>query len=203
MGELRLYEPGLYYEKQVMSYRETILASGETLVGCGNLEEATDLNDWLRRNRVHSRLYGGPIVYLALRKSDRKVIGMIEYWPMQTAYVLSTTGSLRFSVLPGERGKGYASEMVEKMLGKCWEMGSERLTVLCEKTNQAAVSAIEHCGGILLSAESGEKQELLQYVLHTKRFIDDEDDIDFDWFTEKWYRPDLPPGHYPPFTNYN
>lgn len=198
MGELRLVEPSRDYEEQVMSYREAFLAGGEPLVGCGSLEEAAGPDDWLRRDLLHSRLYGGPVVYLALRKSDRKIVGMIEYWPMQTAYVLATTGSLRFSVLPGERGRGYASEMLEKLLGKCWEMGSKRLIVLCEPANRAAAKVIERCGGVLRPSGSDSGEEPLRYVLHTREFIDDEDDIDFDWYTAHWYRPGRAPGDYRP-----
>ena len=183
MGELRLIEPNRDYADQVMSYREAFLACGEPLVGCGSLEEAADFDDWLQRELLCGRVYGGPLVYLALRKSDRKIVGMIEYWPMQTAYVLAVTGSLRFSVLPAERGKGYATEMLEKMVGKCWELGSEQLTLLCARNDPASSKVIERNGGVLADFPSdgmgeGPADDRLRYRLPTREIQEEQDDID-------------------------
>jgi len=60
-------------------------------------------------------------------------------------------GHISYGVRPSERGKGYATLMLTRMLQEATERGLERVLLTCASDNPASARVIEKNGGILES----------------------------------------------------
>ena len=150
---IKLVEPALEYEGQVMAYRKAFLESGDSFDGCAGLEETEDYRDWLDFEARLSRKYGADYVpstvRLAVRKGDNKVVGIIDLRRRLTPFLERYGGNIGYSVLPGERGKGYAGEMLGLMLEHCRERGFQKVLVTCDRENLPSARTIVSHGGVL------------------------------------------------------
>lgn len=88
-------------------------------------------------------------VFLAIREEDDKVVGIIDYRHPLSPFLLQYGGNIGYSILPCERGKGYAAEMLRLLLPICKEYGESKVLLTCGKTNLASQRTIIKNGGIL------------------------------------------------------
>lgn len=58
-------------------------------------------------------------------------------------------GHIGYGVLPGHRGRGYATEMLRQALVIARSVGVDRVLVTCDDDNLASARVIERCGGVL------------------------------------------------------
>ena len=65
-------------------------------------------------------------------------------------YLEQFGGHVEFSVLPDERGKGYATWMLKNVLRYAKDWGIERVLLACDAGNAAARRVIEKNGGTAL-----------------------------------------------------
>lgn len=201
MGQLRLIEPSEEYAEQVMDYRAALFAAQEPFWGCGGLDEVDSYAEWVRQLYRCDTDREPSLIYLALRKSDRRIVGMAELFQFQSSRLRRTCGNLLCSILPEERGKGLGSELLEKMLSQCWKLGCSDQLLVCDGADPAAVGMIRHNDGVWLDQVEdvlgiGHSGVLQRYTLPVKEGKDDPDDIYFDWYTQHWYRPGKDPGQY-------
>lgn len=150
---LVLAVPGPEHREQVMAYKSALLRNGDRFDGCAGLEDAEDYRDWLDFEGRLSRKYGADYVpstvRLAVRERDGKVVGIIDLRHRLTPFLLRFGGNIGYSVLPQERGKGYAREMLRLMLEHCRELGMEKVLVTCDKENVPSARTILANGGVL------------------------------------------------------
>ena len=150
---IRLVEPTLEYEAQVMSYRKTFLDRGDSFDGCAGLEDTEDYRDWLRFEARLSQKYGADYVpstvRLAVRAEDNKLVGIIDLRHRLTPFLMGLGGNIGYSVLPEERGKGYAREMLKLMLQHCREQGFRKVLLTCDRENLPSARTILSNGGVL------------------------------------------------------
>lgn len=156
MEEIVLIEPKIEYSESIMAFRNEMLETNDDFAGCGSLRDCDNCKTWLDSILMLSNEDTCPNGYvpsdsfLAVRKNDNKLIGIIELRHRINTPILSTWGgNIGFSVRPSERGKGYAKEMLRQLLILCSELGIKRVLVTCNQENIASEKTIVANGGVL------------------------------------------------------
>ncbi|HWS42008.1 MAG TPA: GNAT family N-acetyltransferase [Pseudoflavonifractor sp.] len=154
-SSLLLRRPAEADEEQVLAYRRSFLERGDSLDGTANLRAVATYADWLsalRDNESQETVRPGLVdatTFLAVSRSDGRLVGMIDVRHRLNAYLEQFGGHIGYSVLPSERRKGYAAEMLRLALEWCRDYGMERVLVTCDSENIASERTILSNGGVL------------------------------------------------------
>ena len=142
---MKLAEPSMEYDTQIQAYRKEFLEYGGSMDGTNSLRQYEKTQDWLdylEIRRTPELLPPGRTLsrqYLYIREADEKIVGMISLRPQFNEYLEKYGGNIGYSVVPGERRKGYAT-------------GLKRVLISCIKGNEGSKRTILNNGGVYESA---------------------------------------------------
>lgn len=123
------------------------------------------LECWTRGERLANKFV--PNTYLVGVVGDR-VVGRVSLRHELNDFLKRMGGHIGYAVVPSERGKGYAKEMLRQALTMAKSLGIEHALITCDETNLASRRVVEANGGVLEHIVQQEKSgELLcHYWIH-------------------------------------
>ncbi len=161
MEHIALIEFQRKYADDIWEFRQEILECDtedeDQFAGCLSLDESKSAEEWiticeLRKSEETCSKTGVAVpshTYLAVRKSDDKVVGVIDLRHHIDHPILGTWGGhCGYSVRPSERGKGYAKEMLRLNIQNAKAIGIKKLLVTCNVENEASEKTILANGGV-------------------------------------------------------
>lgn len=142
--ELMLVEPSEEYFAELAAYRNDFLENSDSMDGCGPLRRFDDMKAYLEDTMRYTReetLPEGMVLatqFLCIRKSDNRLVGMIQVRHYLNDFLRTLGGHIGYSVRPSERRKGYASWMLKNVQPYCKSLGLSEILVCCLDTNEEA-----------------------------------------------------------------
>lgn len=75
-------------------------------------------------------------------------------------FLATEGGHIGYGVVPGQRFKGYATEILRQSLIVARSRGVDRVLITCDEPNVASARVIERCGGVYESTVPGSRDPL-------------------------------------------
>ena len=150
--ELRKADVGMLAEIENM--RQEYIDAGSEIVGAGPLYRMASIDEWwdfTKKLEDPSTVPENWVVseqFVYQRKSDGKILGMIQFRHYFNAFLEIYGGHIGYSVRPSERRKGYATRMLAACLLVCRDFGLERVLITCDQNNEGSRRTILANGGV-------------------------------------------------------
>ena len=154
MDEFILIRPTSEYASQIVEYRQEFLDAGDSMDGCGPLRRFENPEEYIQvckdyedPEKVPSHLVPAT-QFCFIRRSDNKLVGMIQVRHRFNDYLEKYAGHIGYSVRPSERCKGYAKTMLKMTLPYCREIGIDHVLIACIDGNIGSEKTILANGGV-------------------------------------------------------
>jgi predicted acetyltransferase len=155
LEKLELFKPTMEFADDIMKFRQELLNINCKFAGCGNLKNCLTADEWLKEINIFENEKTCPEGrvtsnrYIAVRLSDKKIVGIIDFRHHINHPILSVWGGhIGFTIRPDERLKGYAKEMLKLNLINCKNHGLDKVLITCDFDNIASEKTIIANGGI-------------------------------------------------------
>ena len=151
--QMILIEPSMEYDEQIQAFRKEFLACEGSMDGCGSLRRFDMTQAWLEQveSLRHPETVPPGLVpstqYIYVRKSDSKIVGVIQIRHCFNEFLEKYAGHIGYSVCPSERRKGYATQMLRLVLPECRRLGINRVLICCVRGNEGSRKTILNNGG--------------------------------------------------------
>lgn len=171
MEDFILRRPTSEYANQIAEYRQEFLNAGDSMDGCGPLRRLEDPEEYIKvcKDYESTKEVCAKLVpatqFLFIRKSDNRLVGMIQVRHCFNDYLEKYAGHIGYSVRPCERRKGYAKQMLKMALPYCREIGLDQVLITCMDGNIGSEKTILANGGVYESTvhEPNENVDLKRF----------------------------------------
>ncbi len=153
MEELILKKVAMEYSDGIFSYKNEFIYNNESMDGTGFLINASSRQEYIEKSLLNEteEVDGRKVTatqLLAIRKSDNRIVGMIQIRHFLNEYLLKYGGHIGYSVRKSERNKGYAKEELRQALIYCKDiLHINRILLTCDNNNFASQKTILSQGG--------------------------------------------------------
>lgn len=170
-GDFLLIEPNESFAEQISEYRQEFLDANSSMDGCGPLRRFENPIEYIAECKKYTSIETVPkdlvvaTQFLYIRKSDNRLVGMIQVRHYFNKWLYKYGGHIGYSVRPHEIRKGYATSMLKAVLPYCKEIGLDKILVSCVDDNIGSEKAILNNGGIYESTvyEFGKRRKLKRF----------------------------------------
>ncbi len=107
------------------------------------------------------------IYFLVNEQGDICACG--QFRPLDTEDVLTWAGHIGYSVPPSLRGRGYAQELLHRLLDLAFERGLERVLLTCDEDNAPSRHVIEKAGGLYAGSYRERGYNKRQYWFYNRK----------------------------------
>ena len=151
---LRLIEPTMEYDREILDFRQAFLDAGCPMDGSGSLLRCASTREWLDRmeaGKDPAAVAPGRVPatqYVCVRETDGAVVGVLQIRHFLNEALEQFAGHVGYSVRPDERRKGYGTRMLHDALPLCRSFGIKRALVCCRLDNEASRGVILNNGGV-------------------------------------------------------
>ena len=162
---MNLIEPTMEYDQQIQAFRREYLKYGESMDGSSSLRKFEKTQEWL------DQIEALTTQYIYVREEDDKVVGVIQIWHRFDEFLEKYAGHIGYCVCPSERRKGYATQMLSRVLPECKRLGIDDVLVCCLTDNEASRRTILSNNGIYESKvfEPRSQSWIERYWIHLSR----------------------------------
>ena len=162
---MKLIEPTMEYDQQIQAFRREYLKYGESMDGSSSLRKFEKTQEWL------DQIEALTTQYIYVREEDDKVVGVIQIRHRFNEFLEKYAGHIGYCVCPSERRKGYATQMLSRVLPECKRLGIDDVLVCCLADNEASRRTILSNNGIYESKvfEPRSQSWIERYGIHLSR----------------------------------
>lgn len=154
MSNLVLAFPSEEMELKAIDFKQEFFDNGEHIIPGSYKWDMNHYNysDWLQMikdNLIEATVnpkFGVSQTYFAI--DEGKIIGIINFRHILTDFY-KDSGHIGYSVRPTERKKGYATEILKKVLEIAKKLEFSEVYLVCNKNNEASRKTIQKNRGIL------------------------------------------------------
>lgn len=169
---MELVKPKIAHFKAVMAADRDFESVGEEPY-CGSRGRMGYLG-WLmlldRQSRPECMDYGSnPNEIYFLMEDEEHILGFGQLRPYDTQDVMTWAGHIGYSVVPSQRGHGYAQELLRRLLKMGFDRGMSHILLTCDVDNDASRHVIEKAGGRFTGYYRDEEYNKRQYWFYPKK----------------------------------
>lgn len=167
--DIKLIKPTIEYKQQaeelVKEIKKYDIDNKDAFAGCSSIEKY-DYEEWLKKideDLDFENIKPGRVpasTYFSVRKSDNKIIGVVNIRYDFNEYLENYGGHIGYLVRPVERRKGYGYKNLKLALDKCLEIPINKVLITCNENNIGSAKIIESCGGIYEETRFCEKENI-------------------------------------------
>lgn len=150
---LKLVKYNKVSESAYLDYISEWELSGENIVPWASGRENEDFLDLLSRwaadetDEAYKKGLVPSTLYFLVDK--KRILGAIHFRHELNDELLQNGGHIGYGIRPSERGKGYATKMLEMLLDIIRSKGYKKVLITCDENNIASAKTIENANGIL------------------------------------------------------
>lgn len=179
MEKFYFEEPNISREEEAISYIKEFYKYDSGINGVGGLHRyLNDYKGWLKKldedyTRISNEEKVPAKTYFLIRKSDNRIVGMINIRLALNENLKKHGGHIGYSIRPTERGKGYNKINLYLGLKVCQEYGIDTVLLDANKDNSASWKTMEALGGIFINEFTDDGNIMKKYEINVDKNISD------------------------------